>query len=89
MTETNIYNFALHEMINNSQEACSFVCSPEEKKHTTAKKTVYVKCTVYRSLLYTLFKFEYFSFVGANEGQAKTFCRQITGQQLWLAQINS
>lgn len=27
--------------------------------------------------------------VGVNEGQAKTFLRQITGQQLWLTEINS
>lgn len=30
-----------------------------------------------------------FSLVGINEGQAKTFLRQITGQQLWLTEINS
>lgn len=30
-----------------------------------------------------------FSSVGINEGQAKTFLRQITGQQLWLTEINS
>lgn len=30
-----------------------------------------------------------FSFAGVNEGQVKTFLRQITGQQLWTAQINS
>lgn len=69
---------------------CSF-----EKNTDNSKETVYGKCTpssVYESLLHFSFKtadLNIFSFVGVNEGQAKTFLRQITGQQLWPAQINS
>lgn len=66
-----------------------------EKTQTKSKEAVYVKSapySVYRSLLHFSFKtadLNIFSFVGVNEGQAKTFLRQITGQQLWPAQINS
>lgn len=85
---------SLHKVINNSQEACRFVGCLEENTDNS-KETVCVKCTpysVYRSLLHFLFKtadLNIFSFVGVNEGQAKTFLRQITGQQLWPTEINS
>lgn len=69
---------------------CSLVKDTDNRK-----ETVTVKCTlysVYASLLHFSFKtadLNIFSFVGVDEGQAKTFLRQITGQQLWPAQINS
>lgn len=94
MTETNIYNFAsFTKLINNSQVACRFLCEFSREKHRRQqRKCLREVCSVYRSLLHFSFKtadLNIFSFVGVNEGQAKTFLRQITGQQLWPAQINS
>lgn len=66
------------------------MCSLERN---TDKQQRNCPCEVFfRSLLHFSFKtadLNIFSFVGVNEGQAKTFLRQITGQQLWPAQINS
>lgn len=85
--------FSLHKVINNSQEACRFcVCILLRKNTDKSKESVSVKCTVYRNILHFPYKtadLNIFSFVGVNEGQAKTFLRQITGQQLWPAQINA
>lgn len=86
---------SLQKVINNSQQACRFVGCSLEKNTDNSKETVRVKRTpysVYRSLLHFLFKtadLNTFPLVGVNEGQAKTFLRQITGRQLWPTEINS
>lgn len=82
---------SLHKAINNSQEACRFVCVLSRGTQTNSRGTVHAKCflEVFCTFHSKTADLNIFSFVGVNEGQAKTFLRQITGQQLWPAQINS
>lgn len=92
VTETNIYNFASFTkclIIHKGMQLCAFAW---EKHRQQQSNCLCKENCVYKSLLYVLFKMtdlNIFSLVAANEGQEKTFWRQITGQQLLPAQINS
>lgn len=91
VTETNIHNFAPFTKQSIIHKRHAGLCVFSREEHRQQQRNC--PCEVFfRSLLHFSFKMadlNIFSFVGVNEGQAKTFLRQITGQQLWPAQINS
>lgn len=68
-----------------SQKVVAKICPGQEIILITIKIIIVER----RLHLWAFIQNSSFSSVGVNEGQAKTFLRQITGQQLWLTEINS